>query len=108
MGVPKGQQSVGRRKIADPDDAAHTVLRLTQARDIVTELARYISIVEKDPVKKEDLYYRLIESLDFSAEWTRVASLKKLGELYNDLAHGWWGDMPKTKDSGFWSDEDET
>jgi len=107
MGVPKGQQSVGKRKISDPDEAAHTVLRLTQARDIVTELARYIAVVEKNPTVREDLYYRLIESLDFSAEWTRVASLKKLGELYNDLAHGWWGDMPKVKQDGFWSDEDE-
>lgn len=105
MAGVKGQQH-GKKKILS-DDPAGTVLRLTQARDIVTELARYIAIVEKDPVRREDLYYKLIESLDFSAEWTRLASLKKLGELYDDLAHGWWGDVPKPKDNGFWEDQDE-
>jgi len=103
MAGVKGQQC---KKKSTSEDTAGVVLRLTQARDIVTELARYIAIVEKDPIKREDLYYKLIESLDFSAEWTRVAALKKLGELYKDLAHGWWGDIPKVKDTGFWSDED--
>lgn len=89
------------------DEAASAILRLTQARDIVTELARYIAVVEKDPSVREDLYYRLIESLDFSAEWHGIAARKKLGELYIDLTQGWWGDDHKKKSSGFWEDEDE-
>lgn len=89
------------KKRSAPDEASCTILRLMQARDIVTELARYIAIVEKDPVKREDLYYKLIESLDFSPEWTRIASLKKLGVLYNDLAHGWWGDVPSKSENRY-------
>lgn len=83
-------------------------LRLSQARDIVTEMARYILVVEKDPIKREDLYFRLIESLDFSDEWVRLASGRTLGALYDDLANGWWGDLPKSKTKeGIWSEDEQ-
>lgn len=102
----KGQQMVSKSRLS-PDEEGSTILRLSQARDIVTELARYIAIVEKDPTVREDLYFRLIESLDFSAEWHTIAARKKLGELYVDLTRGWWGDDPKKKTSGFWSEGNE-
>lgn len=102
----KGQQSASKSRLS-PEEEGSTILRLSQARDIVTELARYIAIVEKDPSVREDLYFRLIESLDFSAEWHGAAARKKLGELYIDLTQGWWGDEPKKKSSGFWEGEDE-
>ena len=106
MAGTKGHQKLKKSKMT-PEGFESSMLRLTQARDIVTELARYIAVVEKDPVRREDLYFKLIESLDFSADWTHAASSKKLGELYKDLAYGWWGDLPDQKKSTFWSDDDE-
>lgn len=93
----QSQPSAPIRRRMTHEEVSRVITRLHRARDIVTELARYILTKENDPVVREDLYFKLIESLDFSPKWHNEASERTLQQLYEELTRGWWGDVEETK-----------
>ena len=59
---------------------------------VVTEVARLVRELEKDPEKREAMYFKLIESLDYSEHWANIVSKAKIGDLYEDLKTNDWKD----------------
>jgi hypothetical protein len=79
----------------ETEDKTDSTARLAKAKDVATELARFVLVQEKNAEVRSDLLFKIIDSLDFSAEWHDRASNMTLGALYKELAFGWWGDVPK-------------
>lgn len=65
---------------------------------VVTELGRYIRALEQNTVRREELLFKLIESLDWSEEWITSVHELKLGELYDLIQSDEWHDYVPTEE----------
>ena len=65
---------------------------------LATELGRYIRALELDVVQREELLFKLIESLDWSEEWITSVHEVKLGELFELIQSDDWHDYIPTEE----------
>lgn len=65
---------------------------------LATELGRYIRAAELDVIRREDMLFKLIESLDWSEEWITSVHELKLGELFEIIQSEDWHDYIPTEE----------
>ena len=65
---------------------------------VATELGRYIRAIELDVTRREDMLFKLVESLDWSEEWITSVHELKLGELYELIQSDDWHDYIPTEE----------
>jgi len=90
---PEVTNVVGIRSLVDRIARAPYIQKYVTKIAIATEVARLVREIEKDPEKREVMYFKLIESLDFSDAWLNSASKAKISDLYNDLRDDNWNDI---------------
>jgi hypothetical protein len=84
------ESKVTKVKKTPTEERESKVATLVMQSAIVTEVARYIAVVEPDPLVREKLYWKLMVSLDYSAGWVKHYSTSSLDVLYHVLQTDEW------------------